>query len=188
MRIGVCIIIDASEAETKELQEFTGRSALWQIGFDLWTKAPIAGFGPNAFHVAVNGASFSTGSFAHSWELTALANLPAGGFHNIWIQTLAANGLCGLAGLMISYYFLLKYAIGAVCNEGSVLCALSLVLYVHGFSEASVFFGEANSTLDFIAVILVSWQLGLAVPAANKRPVPNPRLGYERRGAESCIP
>lgn len=157
-----------------------GRIALWQISIAVWQENPIFGAGPNALMFGAQ-EFLNIGSFTAHYERNSILNLSGGGFHNLWLDTLASKGLIGLIGLLISYFLLLRTGLlRAADPQAMPFVILLFILLTRSFVEVSGQYGYQNSPLDLVVMIAIAatmrdaiapivWQENEARPEKFKR-------------------
>jgi O-antigen ligase len=168
-----------------------GRAELWRISFAVWQTHPVVGAGPDALASSLAG-NVNAGQFFTDWRRESLLSLTGGGFHNIWLETLASKGLVGLVGLFGSYFLLLRLALAsAAAGRNPAFLFFTLLLLSRGYVEVSGLFSYENSPHDFVAFAMIAASMAAALaepsPAAGSttmRPAWPRRFGWQvgRRG------
>lgn len=133
-----------------------GRMSIWQISIAVWQENPIFGAGPNAFRFGAR-EFLNFGSFTADYERNGILNLGGGGFHNLWLDTLASKGLVGLIGLIVSYFLLLRTGLLRAADASATpFLVLLLILLTRSFVEVSGQYGYQNSPLDFLVMVALA--------------------------------
>lgn len=144
--IGIVILSD-----DPNLNRFlAGRAALWVAAYNEWISNPI--FGSTSLNVSSALLSvYSDLSFNFEWEIDSLLDLTKGGYHNLFMQTLAVYGVVGGFILIGS----LGYIIVIAYEGGRRICIIfSLLLLVRScFESEGGLFSNANSPMDYYAGI-----------------------------------
>lgn len=151
-----------------------GRMSLWQISIAIWQENPILGVGPNALKFGAQDF-LNFGTFTVEYQRQSILSLGGGGFHNLWLDTLASKGVVGLVGLLVSYFLLLRTGLlRAAEPKAQSFLVLLLILLARSFVEVSGLYGYQNAPLDFVVMVAL---------AASMREAISPWTGSERSGA-----
>lgn len=142
-----------------------GRTNLWAAALDRWSLAPLFGSGPVSVAEAVAYSYFDL-NFAASWQVESLLNLTGGGFHSVWFQTLALQGLIGIALLAWSFFRLI---VPALSTTGTT-CYAVIIIYItlRSHFEYSGLFSNPNGPLDFLATLAVFHSAAMARREAGR--------------------
>jgi O-antigen ligase len=147
-----------------------GRAQLWQISFAVWQENPVVGAGPDALASSLAG-NVNAGQFFADWRRESLLSLTGGGFHNIWLETLASKGLLGLFGLFASYFLLLRLALAsAAAGRSPAFLFFTLLLLSRGYVEVSGLFSYENSPHDFVAFAMIAASMAMALAEPTSAP------------------
>lgn len=115
----------------------TGRTDLWEFGFNFAQNSPILGIGYNAFWV--RGRSEAE----YLWEIFYIASRTGFHFHNLYIQTFVDLGIVGLGIVVLMQILFFIKSLRKVCIEGSsvqsiFLFGISSVLLSRSFVEVDI--------------------------------------------------
>jgi len=142
-----------------------GRAGLWQIALRGWLDAPVFGHGVHSW-VDVVQQNLGVAEYRTMYEMQSTAALRTGGFHNVWMNTLAERGLIGLTGLYASYCLLLARLIANLPFNGREQRFQALVLFLfvflRSFVEITGLMSYSDAALDAIVIS------ALAVTAAGQ--------------------
>jgi len=180
------ILLVLSAPDSALAATLAGRAQLWRISLAVWEQAPLIGAGPDALILGVH-RDLNVGTFFADWQRESLFNLMKGGFHNIWLDTLASKGLVGLAGLFASYFLLLRAGLASAAAGSRALLLITLLLFSRGYVEVSGLFSYENSPHDFVAFVLVAASLAAALGGPTEAPatqVPQPARRPRRHGLQ----
>lgn len=130
-------------------RSLTGRTEIWELGFEIANSHPILGTGYAAF--------WNNPHYSEFWGyLHATVDPRLKGFHNLYIEALATTGIFGLVGVVVTYYWIALRALSWFIESGRivpafwgtiVLCALML-----SFVD-NVLFGE-HEFFHIVAVMV----------------------------------
>lgn len=133
-----------------------GRIALWKISVAEFAAHPVVGVGPNALVTGVQDF-LNVGGFTQQYERDTIVELTGGGFHNLWLDTLASKGFIGFLGLFFSYFALIRSGLSATTSAKSVAAiTLLFALLSRSYVEVSGIMGYQNSALDFVAIVALA--------------------------------
>jgi O-antigen ligase len=142
--------------------QFAGRAALWQIAMGAWPQQPLFGFGPGSFQEVIH-ANLGKAHFSTPNEFTTLYQLPAGGFHNLWLSVLVERGTVGLAGMFASWCLLVGFALrnGSSMPRGQrfLLFTLLVSLFLRSQVELGGLFDDADGPIGEILMIALALTL-----------------------------
>ncbi len=137
----------------------TGRTVLWQIGYEAWADHPILGTGYGAF--------WSSSTFA--WEVGFVhAHVDDGlaGFHNAYVEAFVALGVLGggifLALVTVTFRRLIRWYLATRSTEAAVWSAATLAIALMGCMDDYFFRQHAPHLIFFAMAFLYSaparWQ------------------------------
>lgn len=118
-------------------ENFTGRTAIWEVTLEEWQKQPMLGYGTDLWDDEMDRR--------YRWRV----GFPPGHAHNQVIHTLGESGLIGATGLVLLLISLGMLARKADGPSQGVAGALFLVLVVRAFMEASMQ-GTPNGSSYFL--------------------------------------
>ena len=132
----------------------TGRTVIWDIGFDVWQNNILVGIGMNTF--------WSSPSYANAVAFIS-NNVDDGlqGFHNLYVEYLVAFGIVGttyLTFLLIGNWIkLLKdYFLSSSVETAIWLSILSALIVFGGFEDS---FSKPRSGHFILAIMAISHSL-----------------------------
>jgi O-antigen ligase len=120
----------------EEIASLTGRSDIWKISIEEWSRNPIIGFGPNL------------------WDLDYRLQLGpqylwAGQAHNQIIQTLGESGLIGLITLLVYLYVIYLTISKGLPRKTTLVSSLTILLFIRLITETPL----RNISLDLSFLI-----------------------------------
>jgi O-antigen ligase len=128
------------ELPIAHVDTLTGRTDLWEMGWDLWVEAPVVGHGSGVFLTVAE----QTGE---RWRAQA---------HNEYIQALAESGLVGLLALIAYLAVLLRIAARHAAATRNASMALVTILLLQTFTEVHlVSFDLPHMT---VLALLFAWE------------------------------
>lgn len=152
--------------------QLAGRAALWQIAIGAWPQQPLFGFGPNCFQAVIR-ANLGQAYLTTIDQFTALYQLQAGGFHNLWLSVLVERGVVGVSGVFVSWCLLAGFALrhgGELPGPRRLVVATLLItLFLRGQVELAGLFDDAGDPIDQIILMAIALTFPhIAVPQAYR--------------------
>jgi exopolysaccharide production protein ExoQ len=146
--------------DVNALSTLSGRDVIWDLSLEEWRRSPIFGYGLNLWGDEYR-RQMSLPSAFHA--------------HNQFIQTLAASGVVGLAGLLLYMGVLTAYVLKVGPSLRPYALALLAILFIRCFSEPPF---ELRSVSD--ANVLIHLCLFGMIAAARRAEAP-PEAGSHAR-------
>lgn len=147
-----------------------GRAGLWQIALRGWLDAPVFGHGVHSW-VDVVQQNLGAAEYRTMYEMQSTASLRTGGFHNVWMNTLAERGLIGLAGLYASYCLLLARLIANLPfnsrDQRFQALVLFLFVFLRSFVEITGLMSYSDAALD--AIVITALAVTVAAEPQQRR-------------------
>ncbi len=125
--------------ESEELTTLTGRSDIWGAGIDAFLENPFFGAGSQFYEDYAD----RTGQ---SW---------AGQAHNEFVQTLASEGLVGMAGLLTYMFVLLYLGIRLAPASGGASLAIAMAFLMRWVTETPA--RDLSFEQVVVIALLVAW-------------------------------
>ncbi|MGK6324143.1 O-antigen ligase family protein [Sphingomonas sp. DT-51] len=149
-----------------------GRAGLWQIGLRGWWDAPLFGHGVHTW-IDIVQQNLGAADYRTMYEMQSTAALRTGGFHNVWMNTLAERGLIGLAGLYASYSLLLTRLLANLPfnrrEQRFQALVLFLFVFLRGFVEITGLMSYADAALDAIVIAALAVTIASDQPRRRRR-------------------
>jgi O-antigen ligase len=158
-------LLDGVSYDPYELSKLTsGRTALWAVALENFADRPLTGWGADSL-----GGVGLVGYLPRydPWLLESLTSaLEGGSFHNIYLTVLAEKGLLVFIPAMVMATFLIRQSWRLRVHRArfseldaayaKVAPLIVLLILVRGLSEYAGWWGDANSTVDYLSYVAAS--------------------------------
>jgi O-antigen ligase len=141
-----------SEAEEGSANKnyLLSRLVLWKVAFDLFTQNPVLGIGPKNFQVVVT----------HYASLEDLQGYTTIDPHNVWVGTLAEQGIIGFLTYAAFCWGILRLGTSRLRNHSFVglprsLCLVYTAYFFFWLTMSYPFFQKGTGHIDFLLIGLI---------------------------------
>jgi O-antigen ligase len=140
-----------AETDTPRQNSLLSRLILWKVAYDMFTENPVLGIGPKAYQFVVS---------RHASVAELQGNSRADP-HNVWIGTLAEQGIIGFATYVAFCVGVFKLAIVPLRKRSVVglprsLCLVYVAYFFFWLTMSYPFFQKGAGHIDFLLIGLMA--------------------------------
>jgi len=158
-----------AQSDTANQNSLLSRLVLWKVASDLFLQNPILGIGPKNFQMVVS-------HYASLGEMQGYSKIDP---HNVWIGTLAEQGIVGFVTYLVLCIAVFKLATthlrkASLTGLPRSLCLVYVAYFFFWLTMSYPFFQKGAGHIDFL---LIGLMIGLGQSISAQTAFPSRELG-----------